>query len=334
MYKLRGKEQMLEWTGNSIFQSIFIQYLTTKYKSDCSFSERVYVKIDAVIIDVQQIVKSFVDCINKKTTTPIFMFISLRGHNVHGHNVHHSNIIIYRPLTKTLEHFEPTGYNSTYDDRLKKIMIIIKDHIQKEVGPIELLHPIDICPSGIGIQSLECRSLIQKKTKKYCLAWNLFFIELVLSNPTIPSKQLLHDILTINDFDHKYKTHDSFSYIINGYVYLLYDKFLKYVTYKGKKLTALEFLELMKDPVAEKQFEEHIKYDFNDITPIFLKETKGERCKKGTRRNKVTGNCEPVGTKRTAIPTKTPIESQIATPIKRCPNGTRRNKVTKKCEQK
>ena len=57
------------------------------------------------------------------------------------------------------------------------------------------------------------------------------------------------------------------------------------------------------------------------------------RCGKGTRRNKVTGNCDP-GTKPLS-PVPTPSSPVIpSTPVKlpRCPKGTRRNKVTKQCE--
>jgi hypothetical protein len=149
----------------------------------------------------------------------------------------------------------------------------------------------------------------------------------------------------MNGYDYKYPNRydifDSLSHVINGYVYLLYEKFLKYVTYKGKKITALEFLELRKDSANKRQFKEHLKYDFNDITPIslkkttpislkettHLKKTKSERCKKGTHRNKVNGNCDQISLKETK---RTPKEIKR----ERCKNGTRRNKVTGMCDPK
>ena len=62
---------------------------------------------------------------------------------------------------------------------------------------------------------------------------------------------------------------------------------------------------------------------------------KRKRCPKGTRKNKKTGNCEPV--KKKSLSTS---KSKISTPViapkpairKRCPNGTRKNKKTGNCE--
>jgi len=81
------------------------------------------------------------------------------------------------------------------------------------------------------------------------------------------------------------------------------------------------------DAIYKKEFEQLKKKETKEQLQKASKLI--SRCGKGTRRNKVTGNCDPVGTKRTSSPIATP-----ATPVKRCPNGTRRNKVTKKCEQK
>ena len=58
---------------------------------------------------------------------------------------------------------------------------------------------------------------------------------------------------------------------------------------------------------------------------------KRKRCPNGTRKNKKTGNCDPVDKKSTAkSKAKTPSPKPVAR--KRCPKGTRKNKKTGQCE--
>ena len=57
-----------------------------------------------------------------------------------------------------------------------------------------------------------------------------------------------------------------------------------------------------------------------------------KRCPKGTRKNKVTGECEKRGTSPTGP--SGPTESTLTTKKKRCPKGTRKNKVTGECEKR
>jgi len=58
--------------------------------------------------------------------------------------------------------------------------------------------------------------------------------------------------------------------------------------------------------------------------------TKSKRCPNGTRKNKVTGNCEPSITNSVKKENK-PLKQK--TKSKRCPNGTRKNKITGLCEK-
>lgn len=94
------------------------------------------------------------------------------------------------------------------------------------------------------------------------------------------------------------------------------------------------------DAIFKKEFEKAKQIEIKKIATQIVKDKKNgdeiedpdiqlavkrmTRCGKGTRRNKVTGNCDSLrtATGSPSIPIKLP----------RCPNGTRRNKVTKKCE--
>jgi hypothetical protein len=58
--------------------------------------------------------------------------------------------------------------------------------------------------------------------------------------------------------------------------------------------------------------------------------TKSKRCPNGTRKNKVTGNCEVIITNSVKKENK-PLKQK--TKSKRCPNGTRKNKITGLCEK-
>ena len=93
------------------------------------------------------------------------------------------------------------------------------------------------------------------------------------------------------------------------------------------------------DAIFKKEFEQAKKTEIKKITQL-VKDKKNidsedpdiqlavklmTRCGKGTRRNKVTGNCDPVGTK--------PLSPSSPVKLSRCPNGTRRNKVTKQCDK-
>jgi hypothetical protein len=55
-----------------------------------------------------------------------------------------------------------------------------------------------------------------------------------------------------------------------------------------------------------------------------------KRCPNGTRKNKITGLCEPIIT-NSVIKENKPLKQK--TKSKRCPNGTRKNKITGLCEK-
>jgi hypothetical protein len=93
------------------------------------------------------------------------------------------------------------------------------------------------------------------------------------------------------------------------------------------------------DAIYQKEFEKEKKTEAKQIASIVVEHIKNgfgpdridpevqlainmmARCGKGTRRNKVTGNCDPVRKTPSPVPTKT-----------RCGQGTRRNKVTGNCD--
>jgi len=61
-----------------------------------------------------------------------------------------------------------------------------------------------------------------------------------------------------------------------------------------------------------------------------ITKSNSKRCPNGTRKNKITGNCEAILTNSVKKESK-PLKQK--TKLKRCPNGTRKNKTTGQCEK-
>ena len=56
---------------------------------------------------------------------------------------------------------------------------------------------------------------------------------------------------------------------------------------------------------------------------------KEKRCPKGSRKNKITGNCDP---NVVAVVAPAVVSPAVVARVGRCPNGTRKNKRTGKCD--
>jgi superfamily II DNA or RNA helicase len=69
-------------------------------------------------------------------------------------------------------------------------------------------------------------------------------------------------------------------------------------------------------------------------SPIALNQTDTEnkRCKRGTRKNKITGKCDPIEVTQNVIVSSSIALNQTDTENKRCKRGTRKNKITGKCD--
>lgn len=119
---------------------------------------------------------------DKKTSPEIqryvFIFLSIRYDSYEGH----ANALIYDRHKKEAWRFEPNGVSDTIpdiDDKLKELL-------ESVYGKIEYYDP-DNFLSGINFQMLsgEVYFTNQKMGDPggYCLAWSLWFIDIVLSNP-------------------------------------------------------------------------------------------------------------------------------------------------------
>jgi hypothetical protein len=305
--QISGNTVILDWIPHTILSVIFTRYLMTKYGSDCYINPLMRVEH---LNDTEATNMSFeiYKCVkHSQDDNPVILGF---GISTTGDEVNHQNTLIYRKGTRTLEHFEPHGKLTdwAHSNNLKVFMKKVKNNLQTRLGyDINIEHPDDICPVGLGLQRIEEYHNLQARNG-YCIAWNLFFIELILCNPTIPSKQLLMDILHLLNFHTRGRrvVANDLLYIINGYVMLIYEKITKYLRYNGNAMKIDDVVyECRNNPRFKMQLiesmyndlSEEISFNLKHITPPKYKtkqmvHTKTTRCPIGLRRNKTTRKCE------------------------------------------
>lgn len=186
----------------------------------------------------------------------------------------HANLLIYRRNTNELEHFEPHGkvlrdtnfslemlIGNQIRDYLTlletKINVRISQHndLAKKSNKLEnitLISAYSMCPEMDGFQVLETRSTLPLpvnilfETGGYCSAWSMFFTELCLKNPEIPSREIYRFVLknpaiTGNKSDY-------FKRVIHGYTYYINNKIVKHFSdIFEEKLTTTKIIKRIKN---------------------------------------------------------------------------------------
>jgi hypothetical protein len=196
----------VKWRGKEpVFDHIY-NYLNTKYQSKCKtvFPDPLLCYLDDTRDEYEEKINGFVnkyttelyECIPKMTgDKPFILFFGIMG------KIGHANILIFRYINEVIdiEHFEPHGSqyhrnNIEANKKIESFLIYFVNKLQSIFEPIRfrLLHSTQICPT-YGLQSLQEK---KKEILGTCLAWCIFFMELILSFPNIPShiiNQLIHD---------------------------------------------------------------------------------------------------------------------------------------------
>ena len=178
-------------------------------------------------------------CVKRKIEViPIFLGID---YDTEKEKKAHANILIYRPFEKIVERFEPHGSSTRMslsnvsekvDGQVKKVFKRLEDYI----GDVKYVPPNEICPVVKGFQSIE--SQLKKIDSGFCLMWSLFFMEMVLYNPTKTSSEIIDDILKLSQSDPQYMTD-----VIRGYVMGLekmLDETLKFFKKEGFSFAVLK----------------------------------------------------------------------------------------------
>lgn len=243
------KNIIRQWPGYDIIDTLFYLYLFNKYKNKCLIKSKglnsdialgLELQIQTRILQknkyqdhLKSVAEQLVACIERGIASiviPLYLKTPEGGH---------ANILIYRKKDNVIEHFEPHGsrylgssdkFNKLIDKKLNEFILVLNKQLKKNnKEPVKLIPSNDVCPIIYGLQVLE-----ETSTKKiplegggYCAAWSMFFTELALKNPTIPSNELLNIIYNKLDKD-PVKRANYLREVIRGYVNLIYDKIEKY----------------------------------------------------------------------------------------------------------
>jgi len=245
------KNIIRQWPGYDIIDTLFYLYLFNKYKNNCLIKHKGIISNIALGLELhirakvaniknykdhlENVSNQLSECIGRNLNSIVIPLY------LKGSNGGHANLLIYRRNDHTIEHFEPHGAyyslstneqaNKLIDIRLKEFMRILNKQLKKiNKPPVKLIPSNDVCPVIKGLQALEESSTKQKlplEGSGYCAAWSMFFTELALKNPTIPSNELLNIIYNKLDKDPE-KQSNYLRQVIIGYINLIYDKIEKY----------------------------------------------------------------------------------------------------------
>ena len=257
-----------QWPGYTVVDTLFYLYLFNKYKHNCLIKDGggtllgVRLKINiylspAELSDYNEHLRSISTqlskCIKKNLNSiviPLYLEFS---------TTNHANLLIYRKKDNIIEHFEPHGSVFMGDNikdkqsivpQLKSFIDMLNSNLIKiKKKPVTLISSDVVCPYIYGLQGLESASKQVKyllQGKGYCAAWSMFFTELVLKNPTVPTNELLNII--ISKFDKNMEKKSNYlRQIIVGYVNLIHNKIEKYFQFiTGTKDTLDNIIGMMK----------------------------------------------------------------------------------------
>ena len=241
-----------QWSGYDVIDTLFYLYLFNKYKQNClikykgasskhSLGLELQIKTNLPRTEysvyekhLQMVSIKLSECIEKNPDSiviPLYIKKSNGGH---------ANILIYRKKDNVIEHFEPHGSkiitrdpqnNQLIETQLNLFIAMLNEQLKKNnKPPVNLIPSNTVCPYIYGLQGLEEKASQKKSALEgggYCAAWSMFFTELVLKNPTIPSNELLNIILNkFNKDIEKQRTY--LRKVIIGYVNLIHNKIEKY----------------------------------------------------------------------------------------------------------
>jgi hypothetical protein len=271
-YLHRKGETIFDFVGSNFVESLFYLYLLKKYKSECytgldNKGRRLGLSLDIKVYYTREETKEMedyltdvasqvADCIVRGKT---IIIIPLQIKIPEGF---HANILIYRKNNNELEHFEPHGkfFNSrepegnvekTKDKLFNTFVKMINTELIRsryKMPPIKYTPSNYVCPYINGMQNLEGYSKLTKTKAEpigYCAAWSMFFTELCLKNPEIPSSVLLDNI-----YDKLLKTENAADYlkkVIRGYAGLVYEKFTKMLSVFFKEKITIGMIRDLRD---------------------------------------------------------------------------------------
>lgn len=127
------------------------------------------------------------------------------------HNGSHANYIIYDIKKHEIERFEPSGSHNPHKLHYNPALLdtLLEKKFKEINNKIKYIRPIEYLPK-IGFQLLDIMEGF--KFKKigdpggFCAAWTMWYVDMRLSNPYIPRKDLVNTIINrIKQFNYSFK---------------------------------------------------------------------------------------------------------------------------------
>jgi len=140
----------------------------------------------------------------------------------------HANLLIYRPLLRTVERFEPHGgafqlnpqgeTEVNVNAHLKKLF---EERLTTYIGPVTYIPPSETCPvirgKKWGLQKYEGDlKKLEHEGGGYCNIWTLIVRDMILANPEMTTLNVNDEILK-----HSQQNPTYLSRLVRGYVVLL-----------------------------------------------------------------------------------------------------------------
>ena len=255
--KKTGTKKILTFVGSNEVEAMFYLYLFKKYKSNCflhdkNFGRRILgmsilisetyepQEVKEAQDQLDSLSKILVDCITNLDTKIIIVPVQLRFSDGGAH----ANVLIYRKNLNQIEHFEPHGRkfsrnegdveNKIIEKWINLFVLKINARLQLIKEPqIKLIESSEVCPYIDGLQNLEGWSnlaiIAGVEPPGYCVAWSMFFTELCLKNPEIPSSLLMNYIFEfLRDNMSTAEKNNYLKSVIRGYSVFINQKINKY----------------------------------------------------------------------------------------------------------
>ena len=249
-----GSKKITTFFGSNEVEAMFYLYLFKKYKSKCFLYDRnartrilgmsIKINIQYTMIEQSQIenqidnlTRILANCIKTPDTKIIIIPVTLVFSDGGGH----ANVLIYRKKLNQIEHFEPHGQyfkkKSSIDNIIiKKWMTFFVEELNKKLQSskkpeVKFIESSEVCPYIDGLQNLESWSNLTKlavEPSGYCAAWSLFFTELSLKNPDIPSSILMNYIFDTLQNMSNIEKRNYLKSVIRGYSVFINEKIYKY----------------------------------------------------------------------------------------------------------
>lgn len=267
----KNGQTIYAFAGEENIETLFELFLIKKYKSNClpvltkkiKKGQRLvgltinvklkYTKAEEKEMsdEFNDIAKKILNCVKKGVKTIIIPLSYIRGKGGHA------NVLIYRQNLGQLEHFEPHGGafigRENLQGSISKVMRMFTSILnlnlkQNSLPEVRYIEASEVCPYIAGLQTLEGRSGVKKnklEPKGYCSAWSMFFSELCLKNPDIPSSEIMNNIF--NYLSTKSSAGEYLTSVIRGYAGYIVQTVNKYleIFYKPK-LTVAQIIHFSK----------------------------------------------------------------------------------------